>query len=97
MFAFPGLPKVLFLGPALNFMIIYVWSRRTPDVTMNFLGLFNFKAPYLPWVMLGFGYMLGQNPTYDVLGIIAGHIYFFLADVFPQVTGRNIMQTPGLM
>jgi Derlin-2/3 len=34
---------------------VYVWSRRNTNVTMSFLGLFNFTAPYLPWVILGFG------------------------------------------
>jgi len=29
---------------------VYVWSRRNPFVQMSFLGLFNFTAPYLPWV-----------------------------------------------
>lgn len=27
-----------------------MWSRRNPFVQMSFLGLFNFTAPYLPWV-----------------------------------------------
>ncbi len=30
---------------------------------LNFLGLFNFTAPYLPWVLLAFSVMLGSSPT----------------------------------
>lgn len=33
---------------------VYVWSRRNPFVQMNFLGLFSFTAPYLPWVCCSF-------------------------------------------
>eukprot|EP01098_Paradermamoeba_levis_P007141 TRINITY_DN2962_c0_g1_i3.p1 TRINITY_DN2962_c0_g1~~TRINITY_DN2962_c0_g1_i3.p1 ORF type:complete len:209 (+),score=32.40 TRINITY_DN2962_c0_g1_i3:77-628(+) len=47
------LPKLLFLGPSLSFVILYIWSRRNVHVRMSFLGLFTFTAPYLPWVILG--------------------------------------------
>ncbi|EOD27077.1 hypothetical protein EMIHUDRAFT_56200, partial [Emiliania huxleyi CCMP1516] len=43
-----------FLGSALAFMMVYVWGRRNEHVRMSFLGLFQFRAPYLPWVLLGF-------------------------------------------
>jgi Derlin-2/3 len=64
---------------------------------MNFLELFTFKAPYLPWVILGFGYLLGQSPIFDLLGIVCGHIYYFLEDVYPQTSGRRILKTPGIL
>ena len=28
---------------------------------MSFLGLFTFTAPYLPWVLLGFSFLLGND------------------------------------
>jgi Derlin-2/3 len=45
--------RILFLGPAFSFGIVYVWSRKSQHVQMNFLGLFPFQAPYLPLVILG--------------------------------------------
>ena len=39
-----------FLGSSLAFMMVYVWARRNEYVRMSFLGLFQFRAPYLPWV-----------------------------------------------
>eukprot|EP00475_Leptophrys_vorax_P030823 TRINITY_DN4646_c0_g1_i2.p1 TRINITY_DN4646_c0_g1~~TRINITY_DN4646_c0_g1_i2.p1 ORF type:complete len:185 (+),score=5.70 TRINITY_DN4646_c0_g1_i2:194-748(+) len=42
--------NIQFLGSSLTFMMVYVWGRRNPNVQMSFLGLFNFTAPYLPWV-----------------------------------------------
>lgn len=51
-------------------MIVYVWARRNPYVPMAFLGLFNFNAPYLPWVLLGFTLLLNNAVPYgDILGI----------------------------
>lgn len=39
---------------------------------LNFLGLFNFTAPYLPWVLLAFSVTLRSNAVVDLLGIVAG-------------------------
>ena len=52
---------------------------------MNFLGLFPFTAPYLPWVLFGFSFLLGNSPVVDMMGIAAGHIYFYFDDVYPEV------------
>lgn len=59
--------------------------------------MFTFNAPYLPWVILGFGLMLGQSPVFDLLGILIGHIYFYLEDVLPGMIGRRILVTPTVM
>lgn len=72
-----------FLGHALTFMMTYVWGRRNPEVKMVFLGVLQFNAPYLPWVMLTFSALLGHSITMDLIGIGVGHIYFYLEWVFP--------------
>ena len=77
--------RVNFLGSSLTFMMVYVWGRRNKLVRMSFLGLFPFTAPWLPWVMLGFSVMLGNPMTIDVIGIGVGHMYFFLAFVYPRL------------
>ena len=64
---------------------------------MSFLGLFNFTAPYLPWVLLIFSVMLGKSPLVDLLGMVVGHIYFFFEDVYPVVSGRRLLRTPGVI
>jgi len=91
----PWLPSsVMFLAPCLAFMVVYIWSRRNENVRMSFLGLFTFNAPYLPWVILGFGVLFGQSLISDLLGLFVGHIYYFLEDVYPNITGRRILKTP---
>lgn len=73
-----------FMGSALSFMIVYIWAKRNPFIHMNMFGVFNFTAPYLPWVLLLFSLVVsGSAPINDILGIILGHIYFFLQDVYP--------------
>lgn len=52
--------------------MVYVWSRRNKYVNMNFMGLFNFTAPYLPWVLLVFSVMLGHSPKVDLMGLLVG-------------------------
>ncbi|CAH0563783.1 unnamed protein product [Brassicogethes aeneus] len=98
MIGFAFFVNLLFLGQAFTIMIVYIWSRRNPDVRMNFFGLINFQAPYLPWVLLGFSVLLGNAVYVDLMGIAVGHIYFFLEDVFPkQPGGFQILKTPTLL
>jgi Derlin-2/3 len=78
-------------------VVVYVWARRNPDVLLNFLGLFTFTAPYLPWVMLMFGVVLGHSPVYDLLGIGVGHIYYFFEDVYPRATNRRPLAAPAFL
>ena len=49
-------------------MLVYVWSRRNPWIRMNFFGLITFQAPYLPWVLLLFSLLLGNNVIVDFMG-----------------------------
>lgn len=90
--------NLVFLGQAFTIMLVYIWSRRNPYVRMNFFGLLNFQAPYLPWVLLGFSLLLGNSIIVDLMGIAIGHVYYFLEDVFPeQPGGFKILKTPGIM
>eukprot|EP00013_Stygamoeba_regulata_P011334 CAMPEP_0177671588 /NCGR_PEP_ID=MMETSP0447-20121125/24805_1 /TAXON_ID=0 /ORGANISM="Stygamoeba regulata, Strain BSH-02190019" /LENGTH=213 /DNA_ID=CAMNT_0019179033 /DNA_START=221 /DNA_END=862 /DNA_ORIENTATION=- len=80
-----------FLAPSLSFGVFYYWSRKHPYVRMNFLFVFDFTAPWLPWVIMAFGFLLGNSPLYDLLGVLVGHLYFYLADVVPLTVGRKIL------
>jgi Derlin-2/3 len=87
--------KTFFLAPSLSFMIVYIWGRRNPHSILNLFGVLQFNAPYLPWVLLGFGLLLDQSPISDILGILAGHIYYFFEDVYPRYyPNRKLLKTP---
>jgi len=74
-----------FLGSALTFMMTYVWGRRNEDVRMSMFGVITFTAPYLPWVMLAFGFLVGNPVDMSLVGIAVGHAYYFLEYIYPVV------------
>ncbi|KAL6585762.1 hypothetical protein OROMI_002406 [Orobanche minor] len=76
-----------------SFCGVYVWSKQNPYIHMNFLGLFTFTTAYLPWVLLGFSILVGENAWVDLLGMIAGQSYYFLEEVYPRMTGRRPLRT----
>ncbi|BFZ57162.1 hypothetical protein PYCC9005_004213 [Savitreella phatthalungensis] len=90
-----------FLGTALSFSLTYLWSRRNPGVEMSFLGLFNFSAAYLPWVLVAFSCLVnGRMPVQDVLGLVVGHIVYFLEDIWPRNPasgGKRLLKCPEVI
>jgi hypothetical protein len=63
-----------FLGTTLSSTLVYIWSRRNPDIRLSFLGLLTFKAPWLPWVLIAFNVVLhGHWPKDELCGIAVGH------------------------
>ncbi|CAJ0581176.1 unnamed protein product, partial [Mesorhabditis spiculigera] len=90
--------QIQFHGHAFTMMLVYIWSRRNPHIRMNFFAALTFNAPYLPWVLLFFSVLLGNNALVDFIGIACGHLYFFLEDVFPhQPNGMRLLKTPALL
>ncbi|KAF6779254.1 hypothetical protein AHF37_01174 [Paragonimus kellicotti] len=90
--------NVLFLSHVLTMMLVYIWSRRNPFIRLNIFGIIDVNAPYLPWVFLAFAFLLGNNMMVDLIGIVVGHLYYFLEDVFPEQTnGFRVIRTPEFM
>ncbi|XP_059634883.1 derlin-1-like [Cornus florida] len=83
-----------FLGISLVFMLLYVWSREFPNANINIYGLVTLKAFYLPWAMLALDVIFGSPLLPDLLGIIAGHLYYFLTVLHPLAGGKNMLKTP---
>ncbi|KAE8698395.1 Derlin-1 [Hibiscus syriacus] len=83
-----------FLGVSLVFMLLYVWSREFPNAQINIYGLVTLKAFYLPWAMLALDVIFGSPLIPDLLGIIAGHLYYFLTVLHPLATGKVFLKTP---
>ena len=70
---------------ALHMMIIYVWCRKNPHINIQFLFI-RMSASYFPAVLLLFHYFTyGTIMDSDVVGMIAGHIYYYLADILPKI------------
>jgi Derlin-2/3 len=103
--SFEAFSKIKFLGHPLAFMMVYLWARNPENVhmRMNLMGLFPFNAPYLPWVLLLFSLFIGNPIETDLLGILVGHMYYFLVSVYPRVADirgwscRKLLVTPSIL
>lgn len=73
------------LGPAIFFSAILDMSNSVA---------FYLQAFYLPWAMLALDVIFGSPIMPDLLGIIAGHLYYFLTVLHPLAGGKNILKTP---
>lgn len=79
----------------LLYMIMYVWSRREPENQLNIFG-FKFQSVYLPWVYIAIRLLMGGDIMLPIVGIGAGHLYFFLIEVLPGAhsSAGNLIRTP---
>lgn len=88
------------LASALLAAVVYVWSKRHPEQQTSFYG-FGFKAAYLPWVLLGFAFIVGGDVHSELIGIVAGHSYYFVQEVLPHLEtplrGYKLLRTPDFL
>lgn len=91
--AFPVKP---FFARNMVYFVMYIWSRRNPTAQANIWGV-PLQAVWLPFAYLALTVFMG-NPYFDLIhGLVIGHLYYFLAHVFPQVSGKDILVTPGFL
>merc|ERR1719285_759410 len=83
-----------FFGTSLTFMVVYVWGRLNKHLRLSLFGLIRFQAPTLVWMLLGLACFLRRGVTDHLLGICVGHLYYFLAFVYPEMTGVMLLKTP---
>ncbi|KAK2439795.1 derlin-1.1 [Trifolium repens] len=84
-------------GISLVSMIVYVWSREFPNEIINIYDLVSLKSFYLPWAMLALDLLFGNPIMADILGIVAGHLYYFLTVLHPLAGGNFKFKTPLLV
>ena len=70
-----------FLASSMLSSIVYLWSREYAEQTLSMFGLFNVQAFYFPWVLCAIRVLMGGSAVPDLIGIVAGHVYYFLEDV----------------
>lgn len=88
-------PSVRFLSSPLTFILVYLYSRRNPRVRLALFGLFTFPAPFLPWVLLAFNFLMsGSWPSGNLLGMGLAHIYYFFEDVYPRIQREQGVVNP---
>mmetsp|Transcript_59070 Transcript_59070/g.101730 ORF Transcript_59070/g.101730 Transcript_59070/m.101730 type:complete len:256 (+) Transcript_59070:76-843(+) len=84
------------MGQPLSFMILYVWTRKNPDEQTSLFG-FKVQALYLPWALIAFNLLIGNDVFSYFMGVVAGHIFYFLHYVAPAAYGWDIIKTPSFL
>lgn len=74
--------------------VLYVWCQLNKDVIVSFWFGTRFKAMYLPWVLLAFNLVISGGGVMELLGILIGHLAFFLLFKYPQEFGGPALLTP---
>jgi Derlin-2/3 len=89
-------PLPPFFAQNLIFAVVYTWSKQFPTASVNIWGV-PVPGTYVPFAFLGLRVLTG-SAVFDILhGMAVAHVYYFLADVVPQVQGREILQTPQFL
>ncbi|CAG8455526.1 11470_t:CDS:2 [Ambispora leptoticha] len=85
-----------YYNPALVMSIVYLWSQHNRDKIVSFLFGLTFKAVYFPFVLLAYEFLSrnGALPLSMIVGILAGHLYFFLDELYPASGGPRLIRTP---
>lgn len=94
------IPKIVYflqiLMDPMVLSVLYIWCQLNKDTIVTFWFGTRFKAIYLPWVLLGFNLIINGGGVMELLGILVGHIYFFLKFKYPQeLGGPDLIQTPA--
>ena len=84
------------LGNGLVFTVLYVWSKNNAEQQVSMYG-FPIKAAQLPFVLIGLRVLMGHSVMLDLLGLVIGHIYYFLTSVMPKQNGKDYIHTPDFL
>lgn len=77
--------------------VLYIWCQLNKDMIVRFWFGTQFKAVYLPWVLLVMDLVLSDSGLFPLIGIIVGHLYFFLKFKYPQeLGGPALLETPNI-
>ncbi|XP_033626893.1 derlin-1-like [Asterias rubens] len=89
---------LMFLMDPMVLSVLYVWCQLNRDTIVQFWFGTQFKAMYLPWVLVAFNMIIRGGGFFELLGIVVGHLYFFLMFKYPQdFGGRAFLSTPAIL
>lgn len=83
-------------GSALLMAIMHLWGRHSPTLTVKMYGFISIPAKYLSLAIIAIDLILsGGVDTTAVVGLVAGHAYYFLDSVYPTMpSGKQLISTP---
>lgn len=92
------LMESMIIGQSLVMSVVYLWCSMNPETIVNFWFGMTFQAMYFPWVLTAFAVLTGGSGMAEIVGILAGHVYFFLKIKYPRdFGGPEYLETPEFM
>jgi Derlin-2/3 len=88
---------LMLLADPFIFTLIYIWSKSFPTERVSILGLFQVQAFYLPFAFAGITVIMGGSPIPDIVGIVVGHVFYYLMEIYPFQYNRRLIQTPQFL
>ncbi|KAL9643337.1 hypothetical protein ABK040_014792 [Willaertia magna] len=87
-----------FLSSSIIMFLVYIWCNLNPDaeLTLMFVGL-KIPSRWFPFALAALHVVLGDSILTDALGIVCGHIYYFLDVKYPSEYGSRILNTPSFL
>ncbi|KAJ1519550.1 hypothetical protein ONE63_004829 [Megalurothrips usitatus] len=90
--------EIPFLMDPMVLSVLYVWCQLNRNVIVSFWFGTQFKAMYLPWVLFAFNLIISGGGILELVGILVGHLYFFLTFQLPQeMGGPSFLSTPQFL
>ncbi|XP_063369840.1 derlin-1-like [Cydia amplana] len=74
--------------------VLYVWCQLNKDVIVTFWFGTRFRAMFLPWVLFAFNLIVSGGGIAEFIGILVGHLAFFLLFKYPQEFGGPTLLAP---
>ena len=86
-----------FLGPGLTNMVVYLWGKKNAQQQINLINILHIRGSSLPFVLTLSSLLLKQKTLkLDLIGIIAGHFYYYLEEIYPRLNGgQKVLKTPS--
>ncbi|GAB0497548.1 hypothetical protein MMPV_008883 [Pyropia vietnamensis] len=79
------------LGPALISAIVHIWGRHNPTLPVSLYGFVSIPAGYLSFALVALSFLINdaQVDWQGIVGIVVGHAYFFMDQIYPTLPGRG--------
>lgn len=79
------------LGPALISAIVHMWGRHNPTLPVSLYGFVSIPAGYLSFALVALFFVIngGALDWQGIVGILVGHAYFFMDQIYPTLPGRG--------
>jgi len=77
--------EAIFLSAPLVTTFMYMYSREYQAQPINFMGFFQIRCGWLPWMQMLQDLLQTGDAVPSMLGLIAGHIYYYCEEVAPRL------------